>query len=116
MLHKSQSVVGIFSVHPLLAFARPAQAGDLVVVLVIKLVVIRQFFAPRYPFVGEDDDVVVPIDFYCLGDAVRLATVVDVARHPSAHGGVQDPLVVQPEHVNAAVLSLVPFLPHIREV
>ena len=78
------------------------------------LVIVRELLAPVDPPGGEDDDVGVR-DVDGLGDAVGVAAVVDVPGHAPGHGGVHHPVIVQPEHVDASVLVLVVFLPHISQ-
>ena len=79
------------------------------------LVVIGQLLAPVNPPGREDDDVGVR-ELHGLGDAVGVAAVVDVPGHAPGHGGVHHPVIVQPEHVDASVLVLVPLLADVRQV
>lgn len=68
-------------------------------------------FASGDPPAGKDDDPQIALDFDGLGDAVGPARVVDVTGQSAAQGGVDDSLLVQSEHVNAAVGRLVALLP-----
>lgn len=93
------------SVHPLAAGGRAAHAHDLVrVVLDVELVVVGELLAARDAAPREDDDAQVAVHLHGLGHAVGLARVVDVARQPAAQRGVHHAPLVQPEHVDAAVL------------
>jgi len=97
-------------IHPLAAIGCPAEAGYFVVVFNIELVVIIQLFTAGYSAVGENDDAQVSLDFDGLSHAVGVAAVVDVTGQTTGEGGVDDALLVQPEHVNAAVLGVVALL------
>lgn len=55
---------------------------------------------------GKDDDAQVAVQLDGLCDAVGLAGVVDVARQPAAQRRVHHAPLVQPEHVDAAVLHI----------
>ena len=64
---------------------RPAKARQPIIIFIVKLVVVGQLFAAIDPPVGEDDDVHVSVDLHHLGDAVRVARVVDVPGHVARH-------------------------------
>ena len=66
--------------------------------------------------IGENYDVQIAVNFDGFGDAIRVARVIDVAGHAAAHRGVQDPLIVQAEHVDTAVLRLILFLSQVGQV
>lgn len=123
-----------YLIHPFPAILGAAHAGDLVVILEIKLkerknyeilppsttesthfIVIRELLPPVDPPGGEDDDVSVR-QLHRLRHAVGVAGVVDVPGHTASHCGVHHPLVVQAEHVDTAVLVLVPLLSDISQV
>ena len=93
-----------------------AEAGQPVVVLVVKLVIVGKLFAAIDPPVCENDNVQVTIDFHDFGDAVGVARVVDVPSHVAGHGGVQHAIVVEPEHVDSAILFGVMLLANVGEI
>ena len=70
------------------------------------LVIITQFFSPTDPPVGKNDDVPIgELNGFC--DAVWFTAVVDVAGDASSHRGVDHSIVVEAEHVDPSVLTLV---------
>ena len=103
-------------VHPFLAVAGAAEARQPVLVLVVELVVVGELLAAADPPVSKDDDVEVAVDFDDLGDAIGVARVVDVPGHVARHGGVENSVVVKPEHVDAAVLLGVALLPDVCQL
>merc|ERR1719245_41177 len=102
-------------IHPFSTVLGSTSAWNLVIILEIKLVIIRELLSSVYPPGSKDDDVSVR-QLYSLGHTVGVAAVVDVPRHAPRHGGVHHPLIIQPEHVDAAVLVLVVLLPDVSQV
>lgn len=63
------------------------------------------FFSPGHSSVGDDEDLVFPVDLHVLGHAVRVAGVVDVSGKATAESGINDSVFVQAEHVGASILQ-----------
>ena len=42
--------------------------------------------------------------------------MIDISRNTAGQGGIHDPIVIQAEHVDAAVLRLVPLLPDVGQL
>ena len=84
--------------------------GTTVVIVVEMEKKSKNLFTAGYSAVGENDDAQVSLDFDGLSHAVGVAAVVDVTGQTTGEGGVDDALLVQPEHVNAAVLGVVALL------
>lgn len=93
-------------IHPLAAVGRAAHARDLVrLVLQIELVVVRQLLALVDLALGHNDDAAVLVHVHDLRATVRVARVIDVARQAARQRRVHHPVLVQPEHVDAAILN-----------
>ena len=61
--------------------------------------------AARDPAVGDDDDLAVFLKRHHFGHAVGLTAVIDVARRPARHRGINHRAVRDAEHVHATILK-----------
>ena len=121
-------------VHPFSAIGCTAQARNFRVFLEIELVIVHDFFAFGNTSIGDDDDFAILLDLHDFGNGVRLdeqnpsddntlflslvssylAWVIDVTSETTAHRRVDNVLLIQPKHVDAAILLLVELLSFIR--
>merc|ERR1711981_536094 len=102
-------VRSILLVHPFLAVFSSAQARNLVVIFIVKLVVIGQFLPPADPPVCKDDDVPV-CQLHSLCDTVGVTTMVDISGNTARHCGIHHSVIIKSEHVYSSVLRLVSLL------
>ena len=80
------------------AVAGSAETAEFVLFRV-EVVVVRQFFACSDGVLRADYDVLLAVNCNDLGAAVGVAAVVEVPGLPAEEGGVDDLVLVEPEHV-----------------